>query len=89
MQHNDFSANGTADIAPKGDSLMLMVTGTFGSGTLALQKYSASRGSWVTITSWTEALTTAQEIYVGNSANLRLNLTGATSPNIVTDWWWE
>jgi hypothetical protein len=89
MQYNDFSADGTQGIEAKGTSLLIMIGGTFGSGTLSLQKYSASRSDWVTIASWTSALAAAQEVFVGDSGSLRLSLSGASTPNITTDWWWE
>ena len=89
MQHYDFSADGTQGIDAKGTSLLIMIAGTFGSGTLSLQKYSASRSDWVTVASWTAAVAAAQEVFVGESSSLRLSLAGATGPSIAVDWWWE
>lgn len=89
MEHNDFSADGTQGIDAKGTSLLIMISGTFGSGTLSLQKYSASRSDWVTIASWTSAVAAAQEVYVGDSGSVQLVLSGSSSPNIAADWWWE
>lgn len=87
MLSEDFTANGTAVADVMGDSLALMVTGTFGSGTLAVKLWSDARGEYRTVAAFTAATTSAQEVYIGAGQRLQFEVTGATTPSIELDYW--
>ncbi|MCK2149519.1 hypothetical protein MYE70_10620 [Marinobacter alexandrii] len=81
--------NSAEDVNTRGGtgSLMIMPTGTFGSGTLVVQKYSEARSAFVTVATYTAPLVDAEEVKLG-LGDTQLVLSGATSPNIDVDYWW-
>lgn len=87
MLSEDFTANGTAVNDVQGESLIIMVTGTFGSGTLAVKLWSDARSEYRTIAAFTAATTSAQELYIGAGQRFQFEVTGATSPAIEIDYW--
>lgn len=87
MERATFAANGSVE--PSGlarESLMILVTGNFGGGTLAIQKWSHARTDFVTVTLYTAVTVTADEIKLGKG-RFRFVLTGATTPSLDIDYW--
>ena len=87
MYSQDFAADGTAEDDVRGKSMIIMVAGTFGSGTLAVRLYSDARSAFRTVASFTAATASAQEIYLGAGQSFQFNLSGSTSPSIEIDYW--
>lgn len=87
MYSQDFSADGTATAGAEGKSLILMVTGTFGSGTLSVKRWSDARSAYRTVAAFTAATTSAQEIYLGSGQTLQFEVLGSTTPAIEIDYW--
>lgn len=69
------------------ENLMLVVGGDFGGGTLSIQKYSKDREAFVTVASYTAALTEAESLQIGRGKTRAL-LAGSTDPNLDVDYWW-
>lgn len=87
MMHIALAANGAVEPAGSdGDSLMLLVTGAFGGGTLSVQKYSEDRAAFVTVATYTAATTTPQELKLG-WGRIQFSLAGATAPALDIDYW--
>lgn len=87
MERTTFTSNSTIERSGLSrDSLMLMVSGTFGGGSLAVQKYSKANEDFVTVTTYTEATVTADELRLGEG-RFRFVLSGATSPDLNIDYW--
>lgn len=87
MERITFTDNGTTERSGLSrDSLMLMVSGTFGGGSLAVQKYSKALDDFVTVTTYSAATVTADELKIGTGRH-RFVLSGATSPSLNLDYW--
>lgn len=87
MERTTFTSNSTIERSGLArESLMLMVSGTFGGGTLAVQKYSKAAEDFITVTTYSEATATADELKLGEG-RFRFVLAGATSPALNIDYW--
>ena len=82
MAYQNLVANttGTTPASTRGNSLNVVASGTWGSGTLALQVQDSESGSWVTVYSNTANFAT--NVITGSGVSYRLVLSGATSPDL-------
>ena len=96
MDFVNFDADGTENLGDSstdiglrnGDGrLFVMITGDFGGGTLNFQRYSESREAFVTVATYSEVTADGDELKIGR-ANVRVELTGSTGPDLNVDYWW-
>ena len=97
MDFVNFNSDGTENLGDSstdvnlrnGDGrLFVMIAGDFGGGTLNFQRYSESREAFVTVATYSEVTTDGDELKIGR-ANVRVELTGSTGPDLNVDYWWE
>lgn len=86
-----YAADITADGATKADvlgrSLIVMLGGSFGSGTLSVELWSDARGEYRTVAAFTAVTTSAQEVYLGAGQTFRFVMAGSTTPSLEIDYW--
>jgi len=82
MLLSNLTADGNTPVFSAGDGneVILIIEGTFGSGTASIQVQGTS-GNWVTLTDGTGTSDFAKRVYSAN-AKLRVNLSGATTPSL-------
>lgn len=88
ISRSAFTADATFNLGPmSGDSLMLNLSDSLGSGTLNVNKYHDELDSYITVASFTSIPSSAQEIVLGRGSRFQLELTGSTSPTLKVDRW--
>ena len=87
MSRITLSSNGTAAPGPLNrESLMIMVTGSIGGGTLNIKKYSIARQAYVTVATYAAITTEAEELKLGRG-KFQFELVDATTPALDVDYW--
>lgn len=74
------NTSGTTSAVTKGNSLNVIASGTWGSGTLAVQVQDNESGEWATV--YSDTADFKVNIITGSGVNYRYVLSGATSPTL-------